>query len=64
MNWFRIETRFFGTKLDLIPNTFKNMAETERHKCFISFKKENEAYKKTIKDAFGDNSLIKVSINQ
>ena len=39
------------------------MAEKERHKCFISFKKENEAYKKTIKNSFGDK-LIDKSLNQ
>lgn len=39
------------------------MSEKERHKCFISFKKENEAYKKTIKNSFGDK-LIDKSLNQ
>lgn len=39
------------------------MEGKERHKCFISFKKENEAYKKTIKDSFGDK-LVDKSLNQ
>jgi len=35
------------------------MAEQERHTCFISFKTEDEEYKKTIKEEFGDKLIDK-----
>ena len=39
------------------------MAEKERHICFISFKTEDEEYKKKIKEDFGDK-LIDNSLNE